>query len=297
MRYRKKKRFFFIKQNHLRVIVGIGIVLVVAAIVFFILSVTSHQTSKQNAVDKVAALGLVNVGLRGDLNKLCTYNEETGMFEGFEKDLSDELVNRLFGDAVIKYDVNVNTETRTAYLKRGDVDFALGAATYLKISGVAYSKPYFSDGSAFLVMEDKTKSMQALSGGVIGIVQGSMHAQEGNTKKDENATLMSDYLKKLEIEASVKIFASYPEAIDALRNGFVDAVCASETALTQFGRPGMLMLPERFMPNDYRVCIPTGLGLFTEAVDDALEGMNNDGTLESLMKKWNLINYSELAEQ
>lgn len=296
MRY-KKRRFWLIKQKHLRIIIGIAIVLVVIAIVFFILSITGHQASKQNAVDNVAAMGLINVGLRGDLNKLCTYNEETGVFEGFEKDVADEIIKRLFNDDILINYVNVNTETRTAYLRRGDADFALGAATYVDQSGIDYSSVYFSDGSAFLVMEDKMTSMQELSGGVIGIVQGSMHAQDGDIKKDENATLMSDYLKKLEIEASVKKYASYPEAIDALRDGFVNAVCASETALTQFGRPGMLMLPERFMPNEYRVCVSGSLGLFTEAVNDAIAGMKSDGTLESLMGKWNLVNYTELEEK
>ncbi len=296
MRY-KKRRFWLIKQKHLRIIIGIAIALAVAAIVFFILSITGHQANKQNAVDNVAATGLVNVGLRGDLNKLCTYNEEQGVFEGFEKDLADEIIRRIFGaDILINY-VDVNTETRTAYLKRGDIDFALGAATYADLSGITYSSPYFSDGSAFLVLEDKIKSMQNLSGGIIGIVQGSMHAQDGDTKKNENATQMSDYLKKLEIEASVKIYASYPEAIDALRDGFVDAVCANETALTQFGKPGMLLLPERFMPNDYLVCIAESLGLFSEAVDDALAAIKSDGTLQTLTDKWNLVNYSELEEQ
>lgn len=296
MRY-KKRRFWLIKQEHLRIIIGIAIVLAVIAIVFFVLSITDHQTKKQNAVDDVAATGLINVGLRGDLNKLCTYNEDTGVYEGYEKDVADEIISRLFGDEILINYVDVNTETRTAYLKRGKIDFALGAATYLKISGIDYSSVYFSDGSAFLVMEDKIKSMQNLSGGTIGIVQGSMHAQEGDTKTDENATQMSDYLKKLEIEASVKIYASYPEAIDALRDGFVDAVCASETALTQFGKPGMLMLPERFMPNDYRVCIASSLGLFSEAVDDTIAQMKSDGTLDSLMAKWNLVNYSQLEEE
>ena len=59
----------------------------------------------------------------------------------------------------------------------------------------------------------------------------------------------------------------------------------------------MLMLPERFMPNDYVVCISGSLGLFSEAVDDAIAAIKADGTLQSLMDKWNLVNYSELEEQ
>lgn len=294
MRY-KKRRLLFIKRKHIRIIIGILIVIALFVIISTIFSITGHEAKKQNAVSSVASTGLINVGLRGDLNKLCTYNDETGEFEGFEKDVVEELIGRLFGDDILINYVQVNSETRTAYLLRGDIDIALGAATYVKKTGIDYSSTYFSEGSAFLVMEDKKQSMNDLSGGTIAIVQGSMHAQESEENEDE--TLMSDYLKILEIEATVKIYASYPEAIEALRDGFVDAVCASETALTQFGKSGMLLLPERFMPNDYRICINSSLGLFSEAVDDAIAEMTSDGTLDSLMEKWSLVNYQKLEEQ
>lgn len=297
MKY-KKRRLLFIKQKHLRIFIVVAAVLAVFAIAYLILSTTGYETKKQNAVDSVKDTGLINIGLKGDLKKLCTYNEDTGEFEGFEKDVADEIVNRLFGGDILVNYVNVNTKTRAAYLRRGDIDFALGAATYVKMSGITYSSSYFSEGSGFLVMEDKTQSMQEISGGSIGIVQGSMHAQASEENlDDDNATLMSDYLKILEIEANVKIYASYSEAIEALRSGFVDAVCASETMLTQFGKPGMLLLPERFMPSDYSVCIRNSLGLFSEAVDDAITAMQQDGTLDVLMQKWSLVNYAELEEK
>ncbi len=294
----RKKRYLIIKPRHFRIFAGLAAAAVVIAAVLLILSSTGHEAKKQSAVSQAAQAGLIKIGLRGDLNKLCTYNDDTGEFEGFEKDVADEIVRRLLGaDMLIQY-VNVNTETRTAFLKKGEIDFALGAATYLKQSGIVYSTPYFSDGSAFLVMEDKISSMQQLSGGTIGIVQGTMHAQKSEKKKSaETDTKMSDYLKELDIEANVKVYASYPEAVEALRKGFVSAVCSSETALTQYGKPGMLMLPERFMPNDYCVMIKESLGLFSEAVDDTIAAMQKDGTLETLMSKWNLVNYTALETQ
>jgi ABC-type amino acid transport substrate-binding protein len=125
-----------------------------------------------------------------------------------------------------------------------------------------------------------------------------MHAQESeDNKDDENATLMSEYLKILDIEADVKEYASYPEAIQALRDGFVDAVCASETALTKFGKTGMLLLPERFMPSDYRICFSQSAGLFSQAVNDVIATMKQDGTLDMLIQKWDLVNYQKLEEQ
>jgi putative glutamine transport system substrate-binding protein len=284
-----------LKQKHIRIIIGIAIALAVFAIIYFILSATGHEAKKQSAVNEIKSTGLINIGLRGDLNKLCTYDEESGQFEGFEKDVADEIASRLFGDEILVNYVLVNTETRAAYLRRGDIDIGLGAATNLKESNIIYSVSYFSDGSAFLVMEENTKSMEALSGGRIAVVYGTTHAQKSEDNEDE--TLMSDYLKILDIEATVKEYASYPEAVQALRDGFVDAVCASETALTQFGMAGMLLLPERFMPSEYRICVSRSKGLFLEAVDDTLSAMKQDGTLDTLMKKWNLVNYQKLEEQ
>lgn len=297
MRY-KRRRLLLFKQKHLRIIIGIAIALVIFAILYFILSATGYESKKQSAVNEVKSTGLISIGLRGDLGKLCTYNEKTGQFEGFEKDVADEMISRLFGGDILVNDVTINTETRLAYIKRGDINVALGAAINMGEKGVHFSASYFSEGSAFLVIEENTKSMGELSGGRIAVVHGTMHAQKSeDNDDDENATLMSDYLKILNIEANVKEYASYPEAIQALRDGFVDAVCASETALTQFGMTGMLLLPERFMPCDYRVCISNSLGIFSEAVDDVILAMKKDGTLDVLMKKWDLVNYQELEEQ
>lgn len=297
MRY-KRRRLLLFKQTHLRIIIGIAIALAVFAIIYFILSATGHESKKQSAVNDVQSTGLINIGLRKGLGKLCAYNEETGQFEGFEKDVADEITSRIFGGDILVNYVTINTETRLAYLKRDDIDIGLGAAINMGEKGIQYSASYFSEGSAFLVIEENTKSMEELSGGRIAIVHGTMHAQKSEANDDDkNATLMSDYLKILNIEADIKEYASYPEAIQALRDGFVDAVCASETALTQFGMTGMLLLPERFMPSDYRVCISNSLGLFSEAVDDAIAAMKKDGTLDTLMHKWDLVNYQELEEQ
>ena len=294
----KRRRLLLFKQKHIRIIIGIAIALAIIAIFYFILSATGHEAKKQSAVNDVKSMGLINIGLRGDLGKLCTYDEQTGQFEGFEKDVADEIVSRLFGDDILVNYTLVNTETRSAYLRRGDADMSLGAAADMDEKGITYSATYFSEGSAFLVIEENIKRMEELSGGRIAVVYGTMHAQKSEDNEDDkDATLMSDYLKILEIEAEVKEYASYPEAIQALRDGFVSAVCASETALTQFGMTGMLLLPERFMPSDYRVCISNSLGLFSEAVDDAIAAMKQDGTLGALVQKWDLVNYQELEEQ
>ena len=50
---------------------------------------------------------------------------------------------------------------------------------------------------------------------------------------------------------TVRKYASYPEAVGALRDGAVSAICASELNLKRFGMKGMLLLPDRFLPGRY----------------------------------------------
>jgi ABC-type amino acid transport substrate-binding protein len=105
---------------------------------------------------------------------------------------------------------------------------------------------------------------------------------------------LQEYLKKQGIDVSVKVYASYPEAIDGMRDGTVAAVSASEINLKLFGVKGMLILPDRFLPSRYCVEIRKELGAFVDAVNDTITDMENDGTLDALMTKWSLVDYSTL---
>ena len=119
----------------------------------------------QASVDDIAALGVINVGLRGDIGSLCTYNEETGEYEGLEKDVADEIISRIFGDDILVHYVDVNSETKNALLLSGDVDIALGASVNNSLSSICYTSSYYSDGSAFLVIEGEMTSEDGLNGG------------------------------------------------------------------------------------------------------------------------------------
>ncbi len=291
MKYRKK-RFLLLKQKHIKIIIIILSALALLWALIAIVSATTRESKKQQAVQAVLLEGAIHIGLRGDLGALCTYNEQEGRFEGFEKDLADQIISRLFEDGIIVNYVLVNSRTKDAMLRHGEIDLALAASIEKEINEICYTSSYYSDPSAFLVAEERIAKIQELSGGTVAIVQGSLQADASETEKDE--TVMDDYLKILDIDADIKLYASYPEAVAALREGFADAVCASELMLKIFGTKGMVILPERFMPNDYHVGVRASLGEFCEAVDDIIVDMRRDGSLEALISKWNLTNYEQL---
>lgn len=287
----RRKRWLLIKPRHIKIIIITVSAILVLWAVSSILTATGRESKKQQAVDAFYQRGMINIGMRADLGALCTLNEKTGEFEGFEKDVADILISRLFEQDIIVNFVEVNSRTKDAMLRRGDIDIALAASIEKTISGIDYTSPYYADASAFLVSEGQMSTMEGLNGGVIAIVQNTYQALSG---EEEKTTKMDDYLALLKIGAEVREFASYPEAVSALRAGLVNGVCASEVMLKLFGQKGMVILSERFMPNEYCVGVSETNGVFIEAVDDGLRSMQLDGTLQELIRKWNLTNYEEL---
>ncbi len=268
-----------------------AVVLAVAVII----AVTSNnrvRTVKQHAIEDIEKKGVISIGLRSDIGALCTFNEETGEFEGLEKDVADEIVSRLFPDGIVVDYAVVNSETKDAQLKLGNIDMALGASVDVDKSGIAYSSPYFADASALLVQEGGVNSSAQLDGKIVGVVQGSLVARD--SEDDEDVSVLQEYLMKQGVNITVKKYASYPEAIEGLRSNSVAAVCASEIYLKLFGIKGMLVLPDRFLPSRYCVQVREGQSAFADVISDKISEMIKDGTMDALAAKWKLVDYSAL---
>ena len=295
MKYRRTRRL--LKKKHIVVISTVLFVLVAAVVIIGVSAASKERAREQQAVDTKLHEGLLRIGLRGDIDALCTYNEETGQYEGLEKDIADELVSRIFGDDIIVEYVDVNSRTKDALLKIGDVDLSLGASINTDQSGICYTSSYFADACGFLVMKDESVSQETLedlSGGVIAMVQGSLPAME--SEADEDKTKLDEYLALKGITVTIKEYASYPEAINALGAGFVKGVCAAQNDLKHFGKSGMLLLNEAFMPNRYCVQFVSADELLCAVFSKTIEEMRKDGTIEALAQKWNITDYSGLED-
>ena len=298
MKYRKRR--LLLKRKHI-IIVGALLVAIIAAIVIVRVSGGARErTAERQAVQAQLQTGLLRIGLRGDLSSLCTYNADTGEYEGLEKDIVDELVSRVFGNDIIVEFVDVNSRTKDALLKIGDIDLSLGASINTDESGICCTSSYFADGCGFLVMDDGSEAQETreareeLKDGIVAVVQNSLPAME--SRENEDITKLEYYLAAQDIAATIKMYASYPEAVDALSAGLVNGVCASETDLKIFGKSGMLLLGERFIPNRYCVQFSDSDSALCAVFNKAIAAMREDGTLSALTKKWNLKDYSGLND-
>lgn len=286
-----RNRLFVIDKKTIKIAAIILTAIIAIVVIAVFVSSGKKTAEKHEAVEKLISVGVVNVGLRSDLGTLCMYDSKTKTYTGLEKDISDEILKRLFnGKIIIRY-VDVDSETKDSLLVTGDADMSFGASINASTSGIDYSNTYFSDGSAFLVRNGEFTDQSQLNGATIAVVQGSLEATKIG-KKTETMNI-EVYLKSHNINANVKKYASYPEAVEALRVKFITAVCAPETFLKIFGKSGMVILPERFLPNDYCIETRSSLGGLVDSVNDKLNAMKKDGTLDSLLKKWNFTDYSK----
>ena len=281
-----------IKRKHIKIIAPILAAVIIVVGIILLTAPARELSAKQKAVEAVSQMDILKIGLRPDLGALCTYNTEKQEFEGFEKAVIDEVLARLFGDEMLVTYVNVNSKTKDALIKTGELDIALGASIASDTTLIVYSEPFLTDGSAFLVIEGEMTSQKALTGSKIAIVQESYVAKEN----EEDVTKLEEYLSTFDISAEIKVYASYPEAVDALGGGHVDAVCASELYLKLFGKKGMLILPERFLPQGYCIETRQSLETFCAAMGDVIDEMKEDGTMEALLDIWDLADYNALIE-
>lgn len=289
-----RNRLFLINIKYLKIAGAALAAVIVIAVAVMLISSGSERAQVKAAVDAVAEKGVINVGLRGDIGPLCKYDGETKSYSGLEKDIADELIRRLYPDGLLVNYVEVNSKTKDALLQTGELDISLGASTKGTVTGIKYTQPFFSDGNAFLVRQGEMTGEGGLSGGVVAVVQGTLPTTKEKTTDD--LTRIETYLKSHKIDAAVRKFGSYPEAVEALREVHVTGVCANETFLKLYGRSGMLILPERFMPVGFCVQTSSELGKFYDAIEQALSDMKSDGTTDALLKKWELTDYASLEK-
>lgn len=283
-----RNRLFRINTKYIKIAGAVLIAAVVIAVISWSASQGRESSEKHSAVQAVASQGYINVGLRGDLGALCSYDEETGTYTGLEKDIADEIIKRLFPDGIIVNYIEVNSETKDALLQTRNIDISLGASVNKDVSGIIYTSPYFTDPTAFLVREGEMTALQGFYGNTVAAVQGTLAATKPKGSKKMNIEL---YLESKKVSTTIRLFASYPEAIEALKSGYVKGVCANEQFLMLFGKSGMLLLNEKCIPSDYCVQIRGTLGAFGDVVGDVIKEMKSDGTMASLLEKWQLVSY------
>jgi polar amino acid transport system substrate-binding protein len=189
---------------------------------------------------------------------------------GYDPDIVNAIAEDL-GLEVTYQDTSFDTIFRDVAQGRFDMAVAATTITPERERGVDFSDPYYLADQSLLVPEGETdiSSQDDLGGAIVGAQDGTTGEAYANDETDA---------------AEVRGFPEGPDAINALRAGQVDAtIIDAPVAQDAVETQGGVEIAEEIVTRElYGMFFPEDSDALREAVNEALAGIKEDGTLEEL---------------
>lgn len=197
---------------------------------------------------------------------------------GFEVDIAEELAKHLGVKPRFKQN---DWSSLVPSLERGDFDIAMNGmeATSERADRTLMSRPYFVYAETLAVRQGSPyKSLSDLKGKRVGTL---------------NQTYAYDILKESHVDLA--IYEGDQEAYWDLSNGKLDGVLLDNIIADRYGCPvkGVYCLPEEVARGTYVILMRKNDADLKVAIDGALEAMQKDGSLEKILRRWNLWDHRQ----
>lgn len=241
-------------------------------IIFFIMFafISSVFADKlQDIKDK----GFLIAGVKYDFKPFGFINEN-GRIDGFDIDLVKYISSKLDVDVRFK---QVTSTNRIKLLVNNDVDLVIASMTH-KLSrdkDIDFSISYFFDGQAMLVLKnDARKDYTQYEGAKIGAINGATSG--GN-------------FKKLLPSAKMIYYNEYPQALRALKAGFLDAITTDLAWCTLQAiesRGKFKVLDDILSYEPYGIGVIENESNYLDEINEILQDSVLDGTYANIYEKW-----------
>jgi polar amino acid transport system substrate-binding protein len=244
-------------------------------VIFGILSSISYGEGIAATLQDVKMRGKLLAGVKTSAPPFG-FVDEKGVIKGLDIDIAKNLANELFGKEDAVEFIAGSPENRIVFLNTRKTDIIVGTEItdeHKKI--IDFSIPYFISGHLILVHErSKITKYQDLAGKKVGTIQGTT----GDT-----------IIKEIVPSAERIQFHHYPEVLQALKDGRVDAFVEEDSLLIylQHRDPDLKIaswLP--FQPVSYGLGIRKGNKEWLDFVNATLTKMEKTGKYEELLEKW-----------
>lgn len=215
----------------------------------------SSEGASESTLEAVKQEGTMVVGVRYDAPPYGSLGSDKQV-EGFDVDVARYIANKLGVEAEFK---QVTAETRITELQNGGIDLAAAAMaiTRDRQQTVDFSLPYFRAYTRFLVKNGSGISRVGdTAGKTVAVIAGTPYGEE---------------LKRIEPDAKVRTLQEYPQAVEALKSGQIDAILTGQDILF-----GLAKLDDRLEIVGDRDAFPpfdVGLGV-RENESDWLDAVN-----------------------
>ena len=241
---------------------------------------SSEETSEaasEETTDEAAALTTVNAGkLTMSTNAAFPPYEMTtdsGDFEGIDIEVAGAIAEKLGLELQVD-DMDFDAALLAAQSGKSDIVMAGVTVTDERQKVMDFSDTYAEGIQSIIVPEDSDiASADDLAGKIIG-------TQRGTT----GYIYCTDDFG----EDSVVAYDDGLTAVQALNNGQVDAVVIDNAPAKEFvaANPGLKILDTAYAQEDYAIGVAKGNTELLNAINGALEELQADGTLQSIVDKY-----------
>ena len=243
-------------------------------------AVSSEETSEaasEETTDEAAALTTVNAGkLTMSTNAAFPPYEMTtdsGDFEGIDIDVAAAIAEKLGLELQVD-DMDFDAALLAAQSGKSDMVMAGVTVTDERQKVMDFSDTYAEGIQSIIVPEDSDiASADDLAGKIIGTQRGTTgYIYCTDDFGDENVMAYDNGLT----------------AVQALNNGQVDAVVIDNAPAKEFvaANPGLKILDTAYAQEDYAIGVAKGNTELLNAINGALEELQADGTLQSIVDKY-----------
>lgn len=222
------------------------------------------------------------------------YMDENGEYTGFDLDLADEVCKRR-GWTLVKRPIL--WDSKDSELETGAISCIWNGFTMNgRESQYTWSTPYVDNSQVVIVKKDSgIEKLSDLAGKVLAVQTDSsaLAALEGDDATDENEALAASLKNLQQVE-------NYNSAFMNLESGMVDAI-AMDIGVASYQLSAkddtFIMLDERLSSEEYGIGFKLGNTELRDEVQTTLLEMLEDGTFESIAKKWELEDSVCLSEE
>lgn len=227
-------------------------------------------TAMGDTLAKVKAAGKLLAGVRNDFPPMGSI-DTSGKAVGFGPDIAEVFAKKL---GVALEFAPTTSRTRIPLIQNGSIDceFGITTPTVEREKTVDFSIPYVWDAVGMIIKEGSSGKV----------------ADYGPPKKvaTTQGSYIIDLFKQYIVNPDIVLFQEYPDAVQALRNGKVDAVGVNVASSIAYVRPGSgLMMSENMVRDPWGIMVRPNDSNWRNWLNYTLQVIWKEGTYKAIWQK------------
>ena len=266
--------------------VGLAAIFILAGVIYLInqaIQPPNITVASKEIFDK----GMIQIGVRTDLGRYSRRNEETDAMEGFEIDVCEEVLRRIFqNQIVIRYE-EITSTTKLSKLNLAEIDVCIGAFVPNSSSRITlnYSDGFFVDSVALVTRKDQRLNVLKANKVLIGTLNNS-YANDRIAAYLDTVNEAKPESERQEYE--IISYACYQDLFNAVESFDVDIAAADTLFISPHLTEELVVLPDRMLYHEYCFAFNSRDVELEKVFSKAIAAMKADGTIDKLEKKWGM---------